>query len=185
MDKPKSRAFDELVDDVLGEPKGIGFRAELRRQNTLRELGSAAIRKNLEIISSNARDKVKSHSETSATYRVVYFSLGGLQVFLSVVTTAMSGSRSFSLTPDILMQAIFILAIFGTVLSALLNFFGLEKKIADHHSTKCQYYDIGRDTAHFLRVEQTEDALFDFEGVLVEREKFILQYEPPLSGCCV
>ena len=147
--------------------------------------GPKALRENLDRIAKHAKSKVRDHSKMSMVYRIFYFTLGAIQVLLSVVSTAMSGTRSFEQSQDTLMRAIFVLAILGTVLSALLNFFGLEKKIADHHNTKCQYYDVNRDTCHFLRVLQSEDDMFEFEGVIVEREKFIMAYEPPLSHCCV
>lgn len=155
------------------------------RQRTIQNMGPKALRNNLKSICENALLKVKKHADMSMVYRTFYFSMGGLQVLLSVIATAMSGSRSFAAANDSLIRAIFVFSILGTVLSALLNFFGIEKKISDHHTTKCQYYDVNRDTAHFLRVEQTEDSMYEFEGVIVEREKFIQSYEPPLSYCCM
>jgi len=127
----------------------------------------------------------RRHKQMERSYRITYYILGCIHVVLSVIVSCLSGALSLNesdRTPYTL--AMFIMALIASVLSALLNFIGIEEKISLHHSTAGQYADISKELVTFLLTNKSESDYRDQEMIILEKDKFISSYAPGISRCC-
>lgn len=130
------------------------------------------------------KQRFKAHQKRSYLYKVVYFFLGSCCILLSVILASLS---SLDLDSPIA-RLKFALSIFSGVLSTVLNFIALEKKIHEHHEAKINYITMYKDLkTDLLRNSKADYDDFDrLDTLYVEKEKLILATEPSLyaSWCC-
>lgn len=122
--------------------------------------------------------KSHAHQAYVRMYALVYYIFGGVAVIMAVVLNSVDGCED----PDLLMAMSLSVAILTTVL----NFFGIEKRLERHDAAKNQYENLQMEIEKFLltskrlrsNAEQLERSCFD-------RFKMIAQNEPDLSLCCL
>lgn len=173
MDKTDSE-IELIVDSVLAYPK------PLERLGTINHLRSDLIEKKRRFLKDS-----KDHQRMERSYRVVYLTLGCIHVVASVVVGCMTGSVSLQDQDDGFMMTVFLLAMVSAILSALLNFIGIEEKIAKHHSSSGQYMDLYKDLSTFILISKDKEDYLHEEKIILEKDKFVSGYAPSLSSCCL
>lgn len=127
----------------------------------------------------------KAHSKMERNYRFIYYFLGCIHVITSVIVSCMTGAKSLNDLTSSFMFSVFLLSMVASVLSAILNFIGIEEKIAKHHATANQYQDLYKDISTFLLTSKNRAEYIHEEKIVLEKSKFIAGYSPPISSCCI
>jgi zinc transporter ZupT len=122
------------------------------------------------------------HKRTEKRLRVIYYTLGILNVVASITVSCMTGAVSFSDTSGY-STALFILALVSSIFTGLISFTQLEELISKHHSTSGQYGDLVRDIRTFLLTAEGIDSYKVQEQIVLEKDKFISSYAPSMSDC--
>jgi hypothetical protein len=140
------------------------------------------IKSDLEQKKESWSERSKSHKRIARIYRNWYYTGGISSVILSILIASLS-SLDLSSSSS---KAIFFLSILNGSITGILSFLGIEKKIADHHSSKISYLHLSKDLHNDLLKNKSKPESLELETLYLEKEKRITQTEPSLDSslCC-
>ena len=113
--------------------------------------------------------KSKRHAYYSNLLTVIHYAIGWPQVVLVVLITSINGM--------IRMDSLFVLGLFNSILAMSAVFFKVLEKAGKHRTTKGQWKDLAIDIQTAL-LGSDEQKIKAFEITMLEKEKFIRNYEP-------
>ena len=135
------------------------------------------LKKDLENKIEDYRVEANQQSSAKKKYQFIYYLGGIITIIMTTVQSMLLGSRSISSVANSLDIVNFTISLIVSIITLLMNFLSIEKKISQYHTTSLQLKELASDISSSIIINNSEEELLTLEEIVNEKIKFINSYK--------